>query len=473
MSRIWVAIASASAVLAAAPAGQAQTAPPDAAIEKAVLETLAASGAPGASIAIVRNGRIVLARAYGRTHLAPDAPAAAGQRFAIGSVSKQFTAASILLLVEDGKLSLEDKVGKWIPGLTAGDRITIRQLLSHTSGYRDYWPQDFIPPYMQRAVTPRQILDQFARTPLDFEPGEQWQYSNTGFVAAGLIVEKASGMPLMDFMQARIFRPLGMTSAMDIDAGPLPASDAQGYTRYALGPVRPAPKEGAGWLFGAGHLAMTASDLAKWDVARIERKLLKPASWRTMETSVRLNNGRDARYGLGVSATSDGQLRLVTHNGAISGYLTENRVWPDIGAAVVVQVDGDFGSPGQIANKIGELMPLTSRPTDAETARAKAVFEALRQGRVDAAAMTGSGLSFFTPAVLQDYAASLGGLGPLKDFTPATRSLRGGFTQEIYAAVFEKQRLRVVARAVDGRAVHGHPRVRGWPAARGPANRAP
>src|SRR6185369_1770528 len=158
----------------------------------------------------------------------------------------------------DGKLSLDDKVGKWIPGLTAGDRITIRQLLSHTSGYRDFWPQDFIPPYMQRPATPQQILDRFARTPLDFQPGEQWQYSNTGFVAAGLIVEKASGQPLMDFMQARIFRPLGMTSAMDIDAGPLPTADAQGYTRYALGPVRPAPKEGAGWLFGAGHLAMTA-----------------------------------------------------------------------------------------------------------------------------------------------------------------------------------------------------------------------
>jgi CubicO group peptidase (beta-lactamase class C family) len=443
-------IAVALFVLGASPAAAQSAAPADA-IDKAVSESLAASGAPAASVAVVRDGRIVLAKAYGKSHLAPDAPATAGQRFAIGSVSKQFTAAAVLLLVEDGKVSLDDKVGEWIPGLTAGDRITVRQILSHTSGYRDYWPQDFIPPYMQRPATPQQILDRFARVPLDFEPGDQWQYSNTGFVAAGLIVEKASGQPLMDFLQARIFRPLGMASATDIDKAPLPAADAQGYTRYALGPVRPSPKEGPGWLFGAGQLAMTASDLARWDIARIERKLLKPASWREMETSIRLNNGRDARYGLGVTATSDGQLRLVSHGGAVSGYLAENRVWPDVGAAVVVLVDGDFGDPGQIAGAINQAMPLASRPSDAETARAKAFFEVLRQGRVDAAAMTEAGRSFFTPEVLQDYAGSLAGLGPLKGFTPLARGLRGGFSQEVYLAAFEKQRVQIVARAVDGK----------------------
>src|SRR5208337_4245695 len=132
-------------------------------------------------------------------------------------ISKQFTAASILLLQEQGKLSLDDKVSKFLPDLTRANEVTIRQLLSHTSGYQDYWPQDYVMPDMLQPTTAQHILDIWARKPLDFDPGTKWQYSNTNFVIAGLIVEKASGLPLLQFLQKNVFHPLGMSSVLNTD----------------------------------------------------------------------------------------------------------------------------------------------------------------------------------------------------------------------------------------------------------------
>src|ERR1035438_2059302 len=119
------------------------------------------------------------------------APAVPTMRYSVGSISKQFTATAVLLLAEQGKLTLDDPVSRFVPNLTRGSEVTIRQLLSHTSGYQDYWPQDYVPPFMLQAITADKILDQWARKPLDFDPGTEWQYSNTNFVIAGLIVEKA------------------------------------------------------------------------------------------------------------------------------------------------------------------------------------------------------------------------------------------------------------------------------------------
>ena len=247
-----------------------------AAIDAAANAALKDSGAPGASIAVVKDGKLAYVQAYGDAKIDPKAPAKPAMRYSIGSVSKQFTATAILMLAEDGKLSLDDPVGKFLPNLTRANEVTIRQLLSHTSGYQDYWPQDYVPPFMLQEVTAAQILDMWAKKPLDFEPGTQYQYSNTGYVAAGVIVEKASGKPLLEFLGSRVFAPLGMASIVDIDRQTLGPNDPVGYKRYGLGPLRVAPKEGKGWLFAAGELAMTAEDLARWDIGMIDQKLLKP-----------------------------------------------------------------------------------------------------------------------------------------------------------------------------------------------------
>jgi CubicO group peptidase (beta-lactamase class C family) len=133
-----------------------------------VLET---TGVPGASLAVVKDGKIAYLQAYGEARLDPRTASQPQMRYSIGSISKQFTAAAMLLLAEEGKLSLDDPVSKYVPGLTRGNEVTIRELLSHTSGYQDFWPQDYVPPLMLQPVTADGIMDRWARKPLDFDPG--------------------------------------------------------------------------------------------------------------------------------------------------------------------------------------------------------------------------------------------------------------------------------------------------------------
>ncbi len=273
-------------------------------IDRIAQQVLEQTGVPSASLAVVKGGKLVYTHAYGSARLAtataPALPATPQMRYSIGSISKQFTAAAILLLQEEGKLSLDDPVGKYIPGLTRGNEVTIRQILSHTSGYQDYWPEDYVMTPMLHAESSQQILDTWAKKPLDFEPGTQWQYSNTNFVIAGRIVETVTGAPLMDFLTQRIFRPLGMNSVWNSDEAKLTQADATAYYRHALGPLRVAPKEGRGWMFAAGELAMTAHDLALWDESLITQTILKPESYKQMFTEVKLKDGTGTHYGLGV-----------------------------------------------------------------------------------------------------------------------------------------------------------------------------
>ncbi len=222
-------------------------------IDAAAADVLKATGVPSASVAVVQGGKVAYVKAYGMARLDPALAAEAG---------KQFTAAMILLLMQDGKLKLDDPVGKYLPGLTRANDVTIRQVLSMTSGYQDFWPEDYVMTSMMKSTNPQQILDVWAKKPLDFEPGTEWQYSNTNYVVAGRIAEIAGGKPLIEQLQERIFRPLKMTGVFNSDASRLPANDPTGYYQHALGPLRPAPQEGQGWMFAAGELAMPASDLA-------------------------------------------------------------------------------------------------------------------------------------------------------------------------------------------------------------------
>ena len=153
-------------------------------IDKLVSGGIANFGAPSAQIAIVKDGRIAYVHAYGNACLDPATPATPDMRYSIGSISKQFTAAAILLLAERGKLSLDDKVSKFLPTLSHAGEVTIRELLSHTAGYQDFWPQDYVPAEMLEPTTPQKVLAGWADKPLDFEPGTKWQYSNTNYVIA-------------------------------------------------------------------------------------------------------------------------------------------------------------------------------------------------------------------------------------------------------------------------------------------------
>ena len=421
------------ALIAAAPAALAQetqSASQRAKIDDAVASILAGTGAPGASIAVVWGGRIVYEHGYGSARLAPPTPATTAMRYSIGSVSKQFTATAVLLLAEEGRLSLDDKVGRWLPGLTRANDVSVRQLLSMTAGYQDYWPQDYVFPAILEPTTPQAILDRWARKALDFEPGTKWQYSNTNYVIAGLIVERASGRRLVDFLRERVFAPLGMTSVKDVDAGPLGPEDAAGYLRNALGPLRPAPKEARGWLSAAGELGMTAHDLALWDVSVIDQAVLRPASYRTMQSDVPLASGASSGYGLGVRVRIVDGRRQIAHGGAVSGYLTANVIYPDDRAAVVVLGNVYPGATGfdfQIAERIGKVL---FEPADGEPAlaQARSIFAGLQKGTIDRALFSPNANAYFSEEAVSDFASSLGPLGTPGEFAQTRRELRGGMT---------------------------------------------
>lgn len=414
-------------------------------IDRLATDALAASGVPSASIVVVKNGEIAYARAYGRARIEPRTPATVDMRYSIGSISKQFTAAAILLLQEEGKLSLDDKVSKFIPDLTRAGEVTVRQLLSHTSGYQDYWPQDYLMPMMLQPVTSQKILDLWAHKPLDFDPGTKWQYSNTNYVIAGVIVEKASGTALLQFLREKVFAPLDMKSVANIDQEKLGETDPIGYMRYALGPLRPAPKEGKGWLFAAGELAMPARDLAKWDISIIERKLMKPSAYRDFETEVVLKNGLGTRYGLGVNVTLEAGHRALSHGGEVSGFTAENIVFPDERAAIIALTNQDAaGAAGSIAHGIAPLLLASDDPnTSKRVEQARKIFANLQQGTIDRALFTDNANSYFSEQALKDFAGGLSALGTPQEFTQVSQGLRGGMTLRVYRVRFARKTLRV------------------------------
>ena len=413
------------------------------AIDAAATKTLATTGVPAASIAVVQNGKIVYAHAYGLQRA--GVPARAEARYKIASISKQFTAAAILLLAEDGKVSLDDPVSKYLPDLTRANEVKVRQLLSHTSGYRDYWPQDYPFVDMETPTTPQHILDKWAKAPLDFDPGTRWQYSNTGYVAAGRIVEQASGMKLLDFLNARVFSRLGM-HPVDLDTG-LTDADPLGYHRYAAGPVRVEPQPAPGWLYAAGELAMSASDLARWDVSVIDQSVMKPASYREQQTEVLLTSGAGTDYGLGVEVDTVKGHRRISHGGEAVGYLSENRIYPDDRAAIVVLDNADFGNAQtSIADSIEKIIFADA----GDISRAKAVLAGLRAGKIDRSQFTANGNYYFTPQAIADYQASLTALGEPKSIVRRASSLRGGFTAEAYTVDYGAKKLTIVLRAEPG-----------------------
>ena len=414
-------------------------------IDSTARQVLESTSAPSASIAIVKDGRIVYLQAYGQARLSPAMDATPQMQYSIGSISKQFTAAAVLLLAQQGKLKLDDPVSKYLPELTRAKEVTIRMLLSHTSGYQDYWPEDYVMTSMMVPTTAQHILDEWARKPLDFDPGTQWQYSNTNYVIAGRIVEQLSGMSLLDFLQQHFFMPLAMESVYNSDASRLPATDPTGYERYALGPPRPSPQEGAGWMFAAGELAMPAHDLALWDISLIDRSLLSPASYTEMFTPVLLKSGANSGYGLGVFLGQHEGHNFIQHGGEVSGFVSDNIVFPNDRAAIVVLTNEMATQAAHlIADRITPLilgMPASS--PSKEEAQALAVFNSLADGHIDREQFTTYCNSYFTPQVIEDFATSLKPLGPPLSFQQTAAEARGGMTLHIFKVTFPDRELKV------------------------------
>ena len=418
----------------------AQTAePPAAELDQEISAVLATTGAPSASVAVVQNGQIVYAKGFGKADVEKGRSADANTRYAVGSISKQFTSVALLLAQEEGKLSLDDKVAKYYPDLTRANEVTIRELLSHTSGYEDYAPQDYMIPEWSKPTDAETILDRWAKKPLNFDPGTKWEYSNTNYVLAGKIFEKVSGQELVPFLSSNIFQPLGMHSAADCEEGS--PVDAVAYTRYALGPPRPVEREAKGWYFAAGELCMTASDLARWDIAFLQKRILSAKSYDEFTREAKLKDGKPTHYALGLGI---GDLRgtpMISHSGEVSGFLAVNRVFPTKDVAVIVLSNEDgVNLIGPLSQDIALLMIQPLAPSSAKIDQdVRAVLDGLQQGRIDRAQFTSNANYYFKESTLNDYRGSLAPLGKLQAVTRQNEQERGGMTHLGYRAQFEKK----------------------------------
>lgn len=398
------------------------------------------AGAPSVSVAVVNGGKLIYAKAFGSADLEANHPADVNTRYAVRSISKQFTVAALLMLQEQGKLSLDDKVSKYFPKLTRASEVSIRQLLSHTSGYEDYAPQDYLIPEWTHPTTPGAILDRWAGKPLNFEPGTKWQYSNTNYVLAGEIFEKASGQPLVAFLREKIFEPLGMKSASDWP--PDKPSDAVAYTRYAAGPPRRVGREATGWYFAAGELAMTPSDLAKWDIAFLQKKLLSAKSYAEFTHEMKLANGDSTHYALGLTVTELGEMPVFQHGGEVSGFISSNAVFPTREGAVIVLSNEDVVNlVGPVSRQVAATVfqPAAREPSETSAKEAQKILADLQQGKIDRALFTANANTCFSDQALADCKASLEPLGLLKTVTPVNENLRGGMAHRTYRGEFEKK----------------------------------
>lgn len=410
-------------------------------VDRVVTET----GVPSASVGIVQNGKIVYTHAFGLARLQPPVLASAAMAYPVGSISKQFTATAMLLLQQDGKLSLNDPVARYFPELTRARDITLRNLLTHTSGYQDYAPQDYTIPAWQLPGDPLKTLHEFAGKPLDFEPGTQWQYSNTNFVLAALIVEKVSGMPFARFLEQRVIRPAGLQGVLNLNTERAQLQ-VTGYMRNALAPVRPAVLEGPGWYFGDADLAMPVGSLDRWDLTILNHSLLSLASYREMETPFVLKNGHDSHYGLGVVVRTIEGHKAIEHSGEVGGFVAENMVFPDDHAAIAVLTNQEAsGAAGEIARALLPLVLIggaspTASPADA-TAQAfapqlKTTMAGLLEGKLDRTLFTSDCNAYFNHDTLADFQSSLTPLGTVRAVTREGAALRGGMTFGTYKVTF-------------------------------------
>ena len=416
-------------------------------------------------MAVVENGRTLLAKGFGRRSIQPQVPLGDDTLFGFGSVTKQFTAAAALLLSEEGKLSVEDRVAKYYPGLTRANDISLLDLMNHVSGYPDYYPLDFVDRRMSKPIATDELIRQYAGARLDFEPGTRWSYSNTGFVLLGRIIEKASGQSLGSLLRAKIFDPLGMTHTLfepKVDDRRV----APGFTSFALTPLTRAAREGDGWVGAAGGIYSTAADVARWDMALMEGRVLKPASWALMTKARILANGKSSNYGCGLSVGTRDGMTVLTHGGAVSGFIARNTFIPQTRSAVVVVINDE---DGPLANAIVEHalaavlparpanLPVTTGPSGAGADRgavphvngpapgdeAVVLFKTLQSGRLNRSDLGDEYSAFVTDAKVTAASKALKAFGTPTGSTVKSVAERGGM--EVSSV-----RLTFTAGALDG-----------------------
>lgn len=407
-------------------------------IDSIVRRAVAEKGIVGLSVGVMHNGRVILAKGYGVRDRATKDSVTPRTMFAIGSVTKQFTCSLLLMLADEHKLSLSDPVAKYYPHLTRAKDITLLDLGGHLSGYRDYYPLDFVDREMERPQPADAIINEYATRPLDFEPRSRYSYSNTGFLILGGVITKVSGEPYARFLTDRILGPLKLTrTAFEPGAGP---DMAKGYTSFGLSEPIPAAPEAAGWAGAAGAIWSTPTDLLTWDLALIDHKLISQDSYKVIVTPQRLTDGRTSGYGCGEGVNDRGAALVLSHGGAVSGFVASNTVIPATHSAVVMLSNTDFSPIGALNQElVAKLMP---KSPDIPSIAGRSALDAatkflteLEAGSVDRSTLGEDFGEFLTADKLSKSRSVLNALGKITKIRVAGTRERGGM--EVATIVFD------------------------------------
>lgn len=317
---------------------------------------------PGAAVIVLRDGKPILRKGYGLANLELGVPVTPQMVFRLGSITKQFTAVAILMLVEAGKIKLSDEVTRYLPDYpTHGQKITVEQLLTHTSGVKNYTALPAWYGLWRKDMSLEELIALFKDEPLDFNPGTQWSYSNSGYVLLGAIIEKVSGLSYADFIQQQIFTPLGMShAAYDRTERVLPGRVA-GYTHGKEG-YHNAEYLSMSQPYAAGSLVASVDDLAKWYAALYTDKLVKQRNLQRAYQAPTLKNGESTGYGYGFTLANYEGHRVVLHNGGINGFATQMLRLPDDKVYIAILSNCD-SCPAPLTDLVFQMAALvTGKP---------------------------------------------------------------------------------------------------------------
>lgn len=401
---------------------------------------------PGLSIAVVRDGRIAKSRGYGLANVELNAPITEDTVFEIGSITKQFTATAIMMLVEQGKVGLDDKITEYLSGVPkTWGAITIRNLLTHSSGIQEYLT---VPDLFSDTARPGLSHDDiakifFKRLQLEFQPGETWAYSNSGYLLLGNIIEKASGKTYWEFLDERIFKPLGMNATRSSEPRAIIPNRASGYEWHKNRlENRTALTENA---YAAGSIVSTVRDMAKWDAALYTEKLLKKSSLDQMWTPYKADGGATApmNYGFGWEVNTYHRHRVISHSGGTPGFSSIIYRFVADGLTVIVLTNHADKVIDHLAIDIaGIYVSALARPKGAGIEPDAKISQMLKKalldlfdGKPDTALFTPAMQLFLRTAVSKGLWQWVASDGEVKSFIFSEREDRGGASILRYRAV--------------------------------------